>query len=649
MANLTFKINTASAFDNLTSKSAGALYFATDSVENVSGTNRQRTYIYYDDGTNKYNIVPRMLGIKNGGTGLDMSTKTANSLIILNSSVNGMTTIASAAGAFFSTGTNALPKYGTLPVAYGGTECTTLTDGALLIGAGQAPIEFVADVAKGSVLMSNGTSANPVYGTMDMKWEAGTTAGPKFVYITNGVESVKNAIPAANGTTASGIVTTTTQTLGGQKTFTSTMYSSSIYPRATRTYDLGSASYVWNELYHQITKWYDSSSILNAHTDYTAGGASATSGSYGTQGYFNLYLGNSTARSTTLNAGAGNSKGRLYLYGSGAGYSLLQPANSSGTSYTVNIPAANGNMLISTGESVNSVTNVYLPFSSSLNNTVKYNYALHFNHTAGTSDTAGSSELVVGVKTQSKNSLQYYNGKGILTLYNGSTGYVQIMPGTASTRATVLCLPGATGQLVYHTNDTAVGSGTKPVYVSSAGKVTASSSNVGGPNTDATTYTPMHMASGVLTAATTTVGSTALPVYMNAGVITACSAGDVFSDFSSTAGTSGETLSITVAGQTRTVTLDAANTSQGGVVTTGTQTFGGAKTFNSTTDSTSTSTGSVIVKGGVGVAKQLRVGSTATFSGVVNAYGGSVKIGTSGESATLSYDTSTDTLTISFP
>ena len=193
MANLSFKINTASAFDKLTSKTAGALYFATDSKENVSGTNRQRAYIYYDDGTNKYNIVPRMLGIKNGGTGLDMSTKTANSLVILNSSVNGMTTIASAAGAFFSTGTNVLPKYGTLPVEYGGTERTTLTDGALLIGAGQAPIEFVADVAKGSVLMSNGTSANPIYGVMGMRWEPGTTSGPKFVYITNGIESTADA------------------------------------------------------------------------------------------------------------------------------------------------------------------------------------------------------------------------------------------------------------------------------------------------------------------------------------------------------------------------------------------------------------------------------------------------------------------------
>ena len=650
MANLSFKINTASAFDKLTSKTAGALYFATDSKENVSGTERQRTYIYYDDGTNKYNIVPRMLGIKNGGTGLDMSTKTANSLVILNSSVNGMTTIASAAGAFFSTGANVLPKYGTLPVEYGGTERTSLTDGALLIGAGQAPIEFVADVAKGSVLMSNGANANPIYSVMDMKWVDGTESGPKFVYITNGVESTKATyvIPAATGS-KSGIVTTGTQSFAGVKTFNNTIYAANAMPKTSKEGDLGSASYIWNELFHQLTKWYDGNSILNAHTDYTSGGASATQGTAGTQGYFNLYLGNNTARSTTLNAGAGNSKGRLYLYGSGTGYSLLQSANSSGTSYTVNIPAADGNMLISAGESVSNASGVYIPFSSSLNNTVKYNYAFHFNHIAGTSSTAGSSEFVVGVKTQAKNNLSYYNTKGILTLYTGAAGFIQIMPGAAQTDTTVLYLPNATGQLVYHTNDTAVGNGTNPVYVTAAGKVTASTSNVGGPNTGSTTYKPMHMASGVLTAAAATIGSTTLPVYMNKGEITACSKGDLFSDFSSTPDPNGETLSITVAGQKRTVPLDAASASQGGVVTTGTQDLAGIKKFVNTTDSTATSTGAVVVSGGVGIAKQLRVGSTATFSGTINAYGGTVKIGTSGESATLSYNTSTDTLTISFP
>lgn len=651
MANLSFKINTASAFDKLTSKTAGALYFATDSKENVSGTNRQRAYIYYDDGTNKYNIVPRMLGIKNGGTGLDMSTKTANSLVILNSSVNGMTTIASAAGAFFSTGADVLPKYGTLPVEYGGTERTTLTDGALLIGAGQAPIEFVADVAKGSVLMSNGTSANPIYGVMDMRWEPGTTAGPQFVYITNGVEpTLKDAftIPSASGSN-SGIVTTGTQSFAGAKTFNNTMYAANAMPKTSKEGDLGSASYIWNELFHQLTRWYDGNGTLNAHTDYTSGGASATQGTAGTQGYFTLYLGNDIAKSTTLNKGAGNSMGQLMLYGSGSGWSGFYAENTGADNYTVSIPAASGRMVISQGEVATSATYKYLPYYSSLDKTLQYTYAYHLNYTAGATDASGTTELVLGVKTQSKNNKQYYNSRGALTLYSGNSGYVQITPGTSSTSDYKLYLPGDSGQLVYHTNDTKIGSGTNPVYVTAAGKVTASTDNVGGPNTGSTTYKPMHMASGVLTAAAATIGSTTLPVYMKNGAITACSKGDVFSNFSSTPDPDGETLSITVAGQNRTVTLDAASDSQGGVVTTGTQDLAGIKKFINTTDSTATSTGAVVVSGGLGVAKQLRVGSTATFSGVVNAYGGSVKIGTSGESATLSYNTSTDTLTISFP
>jgi hypothetical protein len=123
------------------------------------------------------------------------------------------------------------------------------------------------------------------------------------------------------------------------------------------------------------------------------------------------------------------------------------------------------------------------------------------------------------------------------------------------------------------------------VYISAAGKAIASSSTVGSNTaisatgkTDGT-FTPIYLNAGTITAATTTIGSAALPIYMNAGKLTACTASSIFSDFSSTSGANGETLSITVAGQTRTVTLDAASTSQGGVVTTAGQSFAGAKTF----------------------------------------------------------------------
>lgn len=338
--------------------------------------------------------------------------------------------------------------------------------------------------------------------------------------------------------------------------------------------------------------------------------------------------------------------GRLFLYGAGTGYTCFYTLAAS-DNYNVTIPAANGKMLISGGAgNCATLGDVYIPYYSTSDQVVKYTGSFRLNQDPGTTSKGGTAYLVMG---NNKNATTADNTQGALRLFNSNSGHVTIIPGTSSTSNYTLYLPGATGQLVYHTNDTKIGSGTNPVYVTAAGKVTASTDNVGGPNADSTTYKPMHMASGVLTAAAATIGSTTLPVYMKNGAITACSKGDVFSNFSSTPDPDGETLSITVAGQNRTVTLDAANDSQGGVVTTGTQDFAGIKTFVNTTDSTATSTGAVVVKGGVGIAKQLRVGGVATFSSTVNAYGGTIKIGTSGESAILSYDTSTDTLTISFP
>lgn len=131
-----------------------------------------------------------------------------------------------------------------------------------------------------------------------------------------------------------------------------------------------------------------------------------------------------------------------------------------------------------------------------------------------------------------------------------------------------------------------VGASNKPIYLNE-GTLTAFSTAIGG------TSQPVYInSSGVITAISDTKGSASLPVYLNGGVITACTKGSLFSDFSSTAGASGETLSITVAGQTRTVTLDAANASQGGVVTTSAQTIAGAKTF--TSDITMSGTSAIV-------------------------------------------------------
>lgn len=102
-----------------------------------------------------------------------------------------------------------------------------------------------------------------------------------------------------------------------------------------------------------------------------------------------------------------------------------------------------------------------------------------------------------------------------------------------------------------------VGGTDKPIYLSS-GTPTACSSTVGG------TSKPVYMSSGTVTACSATVGSASLPVYMSSGSITACTASSLFSALSY----SGGTLSITVAGQTRTAAISGGSGSwNGGTIT----------------------------------------------------------------------------------
>ena len=102
-----------------------------------------------------------------------------------------------------------------------------------------------------------------------------------------------------------------------------------------------------------------------------------------------------------------------------------------------------------------------------------------------------------------------------------------------------------------------VGGTARPIYLSS-GTPTACSSTVGGKSK------PVYMSSGTVTACSATVGSASLPVYMSSGSLTACTASSLFSALSY----SGSTLSITVAGQTRTATISGGSGSwNGGTVT----------------------------------------------------------------------------------
>ena len=82
-------------------------------------------------------------------------------------------------------------------------------------------ITSTAQGAANTALMGKGAAA-PAFVSVSPSsaWTAGTTAGPSLKITVLGVtQSTGAAIPVANGTTASGVVTTTTQTFGGNKTF----------------------------------------------------------------------------------------------------------------------------------------------------------------------------------------------------------------------------------------------------------------------------------------------------------------------------------------------------------------------------------------------------------------------------------------------
>ena len=75
--------------------------------------------------THTLNNLDGTLGASKGGTGADLSGAAANAVVCKASSGQTLTTVSTAKGAFYATGANATPKFGTLPVAEGGTGATS--------------------------------------------------------------------------------------------------------------------------------------------------------------------------------------------------------------------------------------------------------------------------------------------------------------------------------------------------------------------------------------------------------------------------------------------------------------------------------------------------------------------------------------------
>lgn len=210
---MNFKLGeyTAGKFDNTNGQhlthAKGTIYLATNDLFSA--------HLIYDDGINFLDIMPRMIGYHNGGIGSDLTAAPPNATFIQNSTQSTMTWVESTKGAYYSTGTNVTPQFGTLPVSYGGTGTTTLTSGGVLYGQGTGAIKSTEKGGTSTILV--GGNGTPIFVTPTVSWIAGTGVGPTFRLGINGT-NYDAVIPSAS-TTAAGIVTNGVQIFGGKKTF----------------------------------------------------------------------------------------------------------------------------------------------------------------------------------------------------------------------------------------------------------------------------------------------------------------------------------------------------------------------------------------------------------------------------------------------
>lgn len=138
---------------------------------------------------------------------------------------NGNTT-GSAAAPVYIAASGAATECTTINVAHGGTGVATITNNGIMIGKGTNAVATIAPVAKGSILVSDGTNAAPKYAAPSLTWSAGNTFTAPTVSFNLNSQSTSVTIPFASSS-ATGLVNTTTQTFAGAKTFSGAMTASS--------------------------------------------------------------------------------------------------------------------------------------------------------------------------------------------------------------------------------------------------------------------------------------------------------------------------------------------------------------------------------------------------------------------------------------
>lgn len=98
------------------------------------------------------------------------------------------------------------------------------------------------------------------------------------------------------------------------------------------------------------------------------------------------------------------------------------------------------------------------------------NTSIRFAILNGTAETAGYSSLYLGNATAAGTA---GNMTGSILMYGSGGKYAHIIPHAGDTTSRTIYTPKSGGTLVVHTTDKAVGSSTKPVYISASGVATA--------------------------------------------------------------------------------------------------------------------------------------------------------------------------------
>ena len=590
-----------------------------------------------------------------GGTGKTSHTTNA---VLVGNNTNNIKNIASASGAFYATSANGEPQFGTLPVAQGGTGATTLTSGAALIGNGTGAIATRSITNNTTAGSSVTASTNLITANTLANWNgaydgSGNSRITKLGTISKGVWNGTTIAIAYGGT---GLTSNPSMLVNLSSTSADNVLKASPRPGVTGTLPVanggtGATTFSTGQaLIGNGANAVSTRAILNNTSKGPSGWTSQTDSTqlinHNTLAYWNGAYNNTNSNLSvlgTITTGIWNGTTIAVAYG-GTG-NTSQTANRLIYSENASKLSSSGHYASSTKVAINSTTaptealyvngdfktygnayvnngfisitrdgNPYIGLSDGTNNwyyqsvkdenkvglgptwtkatkwDVNGNVSMPASLSVTSNLSIGGTATVTGLITGSGG--LYVSGRAAgggddegIVVAPASNSYAGITLGAASGVRTTLYLmpststhrsvwrhhngtsqsdithPEVSGEVVVHTADTAQGSATLPVYVADSGVVTPCT------------------ASSVFSAFTSSTNTLSITV---AGQTRTASIVNSISNTWANGTTSGPTLKTTVNGVAGTaVAIPSASGSISGVVTTGAQTFAGSKTFSS--------------------------------------------------------------------